>query len=897
MFKKILISLGALALIAGITLGGYFVVTNTSLVVAQASTNSSCTNGTLTVLEVHNALKAGTIIISFENYGSRVAGTVENNTDCAFPAGQMSYSVYDQHLDNQVFYNASAVVTVPAHSTKTLSTSVPSCMAQTDMYYGQGPTQLHDALANTPWDTNSTLKGVIYGSTGTTWSNAAGNFCEHTPEPSTLKLVKTVVNTNGGTKQVSDFALFIGSTQVTSGQTKTLTAGTYSVHENNLTGYEAESWGGDCSADGSVTLHPGDHKVCTITNHDIPVVVPSLNATCASNTTSTHIGENVVYTATVTGGTGSYTYAWSGTDNLSGTESSVTKSYSTSGTKTAHLVVTSGSKTDTADCHVKIIENPPQTGCIAIRKETYDTNGNVLTPVAQFSFTLDGNRSTTNDAEGSAKFYDVTPGIHTVTENAANGWTNFVVTPDNGSVNVPAGSQCAAVIFKNKQNQPPNNPPAMTASCYASASQVNVGSSVNYYSNVSGGNGNYTYSWSGTDGLISNSSSASQTYNNPGYKSATVYVSSNGQTISATCNTNVIQQYVYNSLTGSCWVSTGTANVGYSVTWNANASGGNGNYTYSWNGWDNLYGNGNSVSKQYYTTGQKAGTVTISDGNQSITKTCYTSIVQPTSNLIASCQANPSSAYVGERINWSANATGGNGSYTYSWNGTNGISNNYQSFAQVYTTPGQKSATVTVWSNGQRTSQTCNVYVQARPTIVPPPSTTGGVYLSQVPYTGIGSNMKVALFVLALLAWSALVSYYMIARKARKQGLSVGQLISTSTFAPVGPSTDEVDPRLIPILNLPTDNKYEALFGSVDATPKATGDFTTDLESFARSSRMLISQDAMRMISATTGRDMNHAEQLVQQLSSMYRNELTDASDWVTLNAEKVSKIISHARA
>jgi|GEM_PF-903215 len=86
----------------------------------------------------------------------------------------------------------------------------------------------------------------------------------------TLTLVKTVVNDNGGTKVVSDFPLFVDSTQVTSGIANSLTANVeYTVSETNISGYEASTWAGDCSTDGKITLQPGDTKTCTIINDDV----------------------------------------------------------------------------------------------------------------------------------------------------------------------------------------------------------------------------------------------------------------------------------------------------------------------------------------------------------------------------------------------------------------------------------------------------------------------------------------------------------------------------------------------------------------------------------------------------------------------------------------------------
>src|SRR5204862_158606 len=84
-----------------------------------------------------------------------------------------------------------------------------------------------------------------------------------------LTLVKTVINNNGGTKQVSDFPLFVNGSPVTSGGVTTLSANVlYTATETSDPGYAASAWGGDCSANGTITLAPGDNKTCTITNDD-----------------------------------------------------------------------------------------------------------------------------------------------------------------------------------------------------------------------------------------------------------------------------------------------------------------------------------------------------------------------------------------------------------------------------------------------------------------------------------------------------------------------------------------------------------------------------------------------------------------------------------------------------
>lgn len=86
----------------------------------------------------------------------------------------------------------------------------------------------------------------------------------------TLTIIKTVTNDNGGNLLVSDFPLYIGGTQVTSGVSNIVSANLqYTVSEITQTGYLGSVWGGDCNADGTITLAPGNQKTCTITNNDV----------------------------------------------------------------------------------------------------------------------------------------------------------------------------------------------------------------------------------------------------------------------------------------------------------------------------------------------------------------------------------------------------------------------------------------------------------------------------------------------------------------------------------------------------------------------------------------------------------------------------------------------------
>ena len=83
-----------------------------------------------------------------------------------------------------------------------------------------------------------------------------------------LTVTKIVTNNSGGTKVISDFPLFIDGSSVTSGVASTTTAALHTVSETTDSGYTSVI-GGDCAANGTITLAAGDVKTCTITNDDI----------------------------------------------------------------------------------------------------------------------------------------------------------------------------------------------------------------------------------------------------------------------------------------------------------------------------------------------------------------------------------------------------------------------------------------------------------------------------------------------------------------------------------------------------------------------------------------------------------------------------------------------------
>lgn len=159
-------------------------------------------------------------------------------------------------------------------------------------------------VSTASFDANSSLAGNILADTSITMAAGAtldgralartaevtlssnsitGPTCAAAPAPSsgtnptgTINVVKIVINDNGGTGTIADFPLFINDRSVVSGATTTLSSdSTYTVHETSNASY-AQSFSGDCDADGHVFLSASAHLFCVITNDDIgvPTVVP-----------------------------------------------------------------------------------------------------------------------------------------------------------------------------------------------------------------------------------------------------------------------------------------------------------------------------------------------------------------------------------------------------------------------------------------------------------------------------------------------------------------------------------------------------------------------------------------------------------------------------------------------
>jgi hypothetical protein len=253
-----------------------------------------------------------------------------------------------------------------------------------------------------------------------------------------LTLEKTVINDDGGTAVETDFQAYIDGNPVDWDAPEQLVAGTYTASEDVVTGYTAGSWGGDCAADGSVTLAPGDSKTCTITNDDQPAFL-TLEKTVTNDDGGTAVeadfqayidGSPVDWDVAQSVGAGSFTAS---EDVVTGyTAGSWGGDCAADGSVTLAL---GESKTCT-------ITNDDQPATLTLEKTVINDDGGTAVE-ADFQAYIDGSPVPWSAAQS------VTPGSHTASEDVV---TNYTAGPwggdcaADGSVTVALGENKTCTI-------------------------------------------------------------------------------------------------------------------------------------------------------------------------------------------------------------------------------------------------------------------------------------------------------------------------------------------------------------------------------------------------------------------------------------------------------------------
>lgn len=355
-----------------------------------------------------------------------------------------------------------------------------------------------------------------------------------------------------------------------------------------------------------ISTRVGDQYSSITLGFCAPQEPETLNVSCSASPSSIQIGQNATFTSTVSGGTGSYSYFWTGA--CSGSASNCTKTLNSPGTMIATVHVTSGNTTKTANCQTEVIQPALLVSCSA----------------SPSSIQVGQNATFTSAVTGGTGSYSYW-WSGACTGSASNCTKTLLSAGEaKSTITVVSGNQTVSAYCSTQVNALPTQD--LSVSCSATPSSINVGQSTAFISSVSGGTGSYSYLWSGAcSGTFQN---CNNTFSNPGTQTASVVVTSGGHTATANCTVNINQSN--QNLNVYCSANPGSINVGQSAIFTASASGGTGSYYYSWSG--ACSGSSLTCSNVFNYQGTQTASVTITSGGQTATANCLVNVNNQTNN-------------------------------------------------------------------------------------------------------------------------------------------------------------------------------------------------------------------------------------------------------------------------
>ncbi|MFZ2038730.1 MAG: ice-binding family protein [Minisyncoccia bacterium] len=275
------------------------------------------------------------------------------------------------------------------------------------------------ALTSVTLTTGADVEGRVLARNGAVTldtNDIAIATCAASPQ---LTVTKTVDNTGGGTKLISDFPLFIDGSSVTSAVASTTTIGLHTVTETTDPNYTS-TIGGDCAANGTITLAMGEEKTCSITNTYVPASPGTLHIIkqVTNNNGGTAIASD--FTLNVTGtnvSSSSFSGSAAGVDitldagSYTVTEPIIPTGYLQSGSGTCSGTIASG---ETITCTITNDDVAPQ---LIVNKIVINDNGRTKL-ISDFPLFIDGSSVVSGVASTT------TIGSHTVTETTDSNYTS-----------------------------------------------------------------------------------------------------------------------------------------------------------------------------------------------------------------------------------------------------------------------------------------------------------------------------------------------------------------------------------------------------------------------------------------------------------------------------------------
>lgn len=200
--------------------------------------------------------------------------------------------------------------------------------------YRAGEYDPYDVVCTGLTSTNGTVPkprvtNILGAAAGSTHEFRSGKVCPGIAPPTASIVANPNIILRGEQSMLTWSSTNANSCTGTNFNTGGATSGSVMVSPSSTTQYSVSCTGSGGTGSASATV--------TVTEPNNP---QELSISCRAAPTNVGIGENVIWSSSVSGPQGLYYYSWSGTEDLSGNTNTVTKSYEFEGIKSAWLTVT-----------------------------------------------------------------------------------------------------------------------------------------------------------------------------------------------------------------------------------------------------------------------------------------------------------------------------------------------------------------------------------------------------------------------------------------------------------------------------------------------------------------------------------------------------------------------------
>ena len=440
----------------------------------------------------------------------------------------------------------------------------------------------------------------------------------------------------------------------------------------------------------TVTMNVSDSAGHKVSVQNTLTVTPSLSASFTFAPSMPVVGEIVSFTGSASGGTAPYTYAWDFGDGSTASGSSVSHTYSASGSYPVILTVS-----DSAG-HTAYNSSSVPVSTDLFVSFTYSPSRPNVGDTVTFSATGSGGVSPYAYAWS---FGDGTNGTGATVAHAYASATTFQV---NVTLSDSAGHTATDVQFVTVGG-------ALTGEISVTPSLPLAYELVNFSANASGGFLPYTYSWTFGDGGSASGQTVTHVYAAPGTYTVTVtVVDSAGH---STVVTKVLDVALI--LAAGITLSQTFPVVGEIVAFTGEARGGTSPYTFTWSFGDGATATGPVVNHSYAAPQAYSVTLQVNDSAGHFTNVTRSIVVTPA--LTAVLGFSPPLPQAGENVTYTATPGGGTPTYTYAWTFGDGTNGTGVQIRHAFLLPGNYSVNVTIFdAAGHNATATRTVSVTPR---------------------------------------------------------------------------------------------------------------------------------------------------------------------------------------